>query len=991
LQDFWSKTWLSDQVPTFDDQYIPTALQGVECVEVNSTFATRRFVLIHPVDGHLQSLDVKDYFVWDCIDGHKNLAHIKQEYYNKFKVLPTQRIIEIVRGWYEEGYFIDQPTDWKVSREVYSGWWGVRIPAGLFRVTCGSVFSLLVNKFVAYAMLMLTVVGLSVLLSQEGPMFLHRPFQSLSAPNLLGLGLLGVYLSAALKMFFRLGGLYRGGAYKNDKVIFGGWWIFPGIMIGEQGLILKPQENLIVLRLIEWLTPLFVTVICCFLAFYLAPLSFKSGLLAIALGSSMSFTLGSCPFLRNSWVKCLEAYAQGVRVRELRAAYAHNALVFIEDYGQQALLIVKVHMGSIVAWIVVGSSFLLYTMLRTSDVLGVWGRSAMGLGDAASTFWQMMLYAPILIGFFWMLSKLIEPFMVRLLQYPSWKDERLLVPVLSICCLLLVPAHFIFSQLLIRCGMVLLNLYLFFILWNTQKSDSILGRVWRIFMLFLLVFTIAFFVFPEHKSMFTWAQSGLWFTWTLIVTIALSPRSPRWYLRWLGLALPLLCTLLLLVNGDLVSPLTLCVVSFTLWASFTLWSYSGMYGAQMLPGALASLLFALSNQTQYHEAFVASALVMGTLPVFGWRRCNRRYTQKLAFCLQVDTENSAKSTLDSFQSMVMLFFGRWLASDLLSNNRSQPRLMKAMSLWQKLWLGKKGWRNCLRMALNSSPWSERLGIQDDSNIQVMLRMESPASLDLAKRIRIIRSQLCFKGFKNEEIELLAEYLEVAEYDDDTLLLEQGEDAHPYLEIVIKGRVLLERKKPGGGQSILAEIGPLESLRAEDLFKNTAYDFSARAIEKVISVRLYRQHVLAWVSLDPSRISKVIESVNLSDMIMKLSLFRDFSPSQVRLVMEKLKRKDVKGGIDVITQGDDGDEFYLLDRGKVEIIVNGHPVAQLGAGSYFGEIALLEKCKRTATVRTVDHSILYSLEQADFDRFFAAGRGALVLKNVSSIRAAEAVI
>jgi MFS family permease len=56
---------------------------------------------------------------------------------------------------------------------------------------------------------------------------------------------------------------------------------------------------------------------------------------------------------------------------------------------------------------------------------------------------------------------------------------------------------------------------------------------------------------------------------------------------------------------------------------------------------------------------------------------------------------------------------------------------------------------------------------------------------------------------------------------------------------------------------------------------------------------------------------------------------------------------------VVTQGDPGDCFYLIESGAVEIVHDGHRETTLGAGDGFGEIALLSDRPRTATVAVVE--------------------------------------
>jgi CRP-like cAMP-binding protein len=71
------------------------------------------------------------------------------------------------------------------------------------------------------------------------------------------------------------------------------------------------------------------------------------------------------------------------------------------------------------------------------------------------------------------------------------------------------------------------------------------------------------------------------------------------------------------------------------------------------------------------------------------------------------------------------------------------------------------------------------------------------------------------------------------------------------------------------------------------------------------------------------------------------------------------------GQEIIRVGDHGDRFYVVDTGEVEILVEGEPPRREGAGSYFGEIALLRDVPRTATVRAASEADLYALDRDDF--------------------------
>ena len=89
------------------------------------------------------------------------------------------------------------------------------------------------------------------------------------------------------------------------------------------------------------------------------------------------------------------------------------------------------------------------------------------------------------------------------------------------------------------------------------------------------------------------------------------------------------------------------------------------------------------------------------------------------------------------------------------------------------------------------------------------------------------------------------------------------------------------------------------------------------------------------------------------------------------VARQLDHVVVPAGETVFRQGDAGDRFYVVVAGTADVIGDGLLVASLGPGDSFGEIALLRRVPRTATVRAVDELRLESLRA---DRFLALMTG-----------------
>ena len=79
----------------------------------------------------------------------------------------------------------------------------------------------------------------------------------------------------------------------------------------------------------------------------------------------------------------------------------------------------------------------------------------------------------------------------------------------------------------------------------------------------------------------------------------------------------------------------------------------------------------------------------------------------------------------------------------------------------------------------------------------------------------------------------------------------------------------------------------------------------------------------------------------------------------------LEPVSVSAGQVVFNQGDVGDRYYVIESGSAEVIGDGRRVATLGPGEGFGEIALMRRVPRTATVRAADQLRLQALRSDHF--------------------------
>jgi hypothetical protein len=102
-----------------------------------------------------------------------------------------------------------------------------------------------------------------------------------------------------------------------------------------------------------------------------------------------------------------------------------------------------------------------------------------------------------------------------------------------------------------------------------------------------------------------------------------------------------------------------------------------------------------------------------------------------------------------------------------------------------------------------------------------------------------------------------------------------------------------------------------------------------------------------------------------ELLHALPLFAALGPREVELLAQQLRPVDVAAGDAVITEGDVGDSFYVIESGAAEVTHEGRHIRSLADGDYFGEIALLRAVPRTATVTARTPMTLLSLDRQTF--------------------------
>jgi len=123
-------------------------------------------------------------------------------------------------------------------------------------------------------------------------------------------------------------------------------------------------------------------------------------------------------------------------------------------------------------------------------------------------------------------------------------------------------------------------------------------------------------------------------------------------------------------------------------------------------------------------------------------------------------------------------------------------------------------------------------------------------------------------------------------------------------------------------------------------------------------------VVTWPGVRHADQAVVVDTVRLN-RIRTDPLFAPLSMAIVEQLSDQLVPVRFDAGEELIREGEPGDRYYMLERGRVVVSQGGQPMREQGPGESVGEIALLYDVPRTASVRALDPVAALTLSRADF--------------------------
>ncbi|MCE9645954.1 MAG: cyclic nucleotide-binding domain-containing protein [Chloroflexi bacterium] len=215
------------------------------------------------------------------------------------------------------------------------------------------------------------------------------------------------------------------------------------------------------------------------------------------------------------------------------------------------------------------------------------------------------------------------------------------------------------------------------------------------------------------------------------------------------------------------------------------------------------------------------------------------------------------------------------------------------------------------------------------------------------------------------------------YPRDSFIIREGEVGDKFY-ILVDGRVDVLMSQPGGGQIVVNQLHPGNYFGEMALLGGgirtasvkSASEGDARVI--VLDGKAFNA-LIKESSLLREELTNIIERRVKANQVKSLSSKIN---DDLRAVVRESKPKSHPAGSVVIHQGELGESFYLIEDGRVDVLIRHGDeeikVNTLKSGQYFGEMALLGDKRRSATVRVSQSgpALLVELSMTEFEKLFA---------------------
>ncbi len=292
-------------------------------------------------------------------------------------------------------------------------------------------------------------------------------------------------------------------------------------------------------------------------------------------------------------------------------------------------------------------------------------------------------------------------------------------------------------------------------------------------------------------------------------------------------------------------------------------------------------------------------------------------------------------------------------------------------------IGAKLTSRALQRAFDALSWEEReVGSQyvfrDLAQAEVLSRDFHATGQDYRS---LLRRMPLFVGMDEADLNLLCTRLKPAHYAAGQVIIRQGERGDTFF-IIQHGHVAVSVRDPAGVSQVVNQLDRGDYFGELALLHDAPRNATCRATVPTDVLCLSRPDFEQLVRLRFDLREKLDRSIATAELLRRMPLFAELDARQVQLIASRMRHRDFQANEVLMQEGQTGRTFYVIESGQVQVSVRQEDgqekaFAERGPGEYVGEIALLLKTRRTATVTAKTLVRTLTLGKDDFDKLVAA--------------------